>query len=430
MAASDDPPSNVALNLKSENSEAVSTVRPSALHRARSVVFLTPWFPNRPGDRNGAYIYDSAIAAKRAGLAVSVVVCRPAFPAVLDRWAPESMRGEIDTDAFSKQFDGFAVVRFPAFPRGLFRQITNRGQRSAVTPVLEALTREQHASVIHAQTEGVAPIAVDVAHAFGIPSVVTIHGLNMNSGYLHAPSQKALLSKALAGSDRLILVGEPLREVFAAYAGRGDHIRVVPNGVRLPTTARRLPVLSSDTLRLISVSNLNEGKGIDLTLDALAQLDARGLKNWSYAIIGDGPERPALRERVEKLGLKDRVIFEGAREPDFVYERLLSADVFVLPSYREAFGIAYLEAMASGLVAIGIIGQGPEAFIESGKAGFLVAPHDSSAIADCILHIKSHPDEARGISERASQVSKGFTWDAHARRLRDVYDEALTSRAA
>jgi len=348
----------------------------------------------------------------------------------MDRWAPEWTRGTIDNEAFAKEFDHFAVTRYFGLPRGWFRQATNASQRLRVRSALEAMARGARASVIHAQTEGMTPMALDVARLLGVPAVVTIHGVNTDPRYLGSPQQKALLSPALRDVNRLVLVGEPLRSVFGEYADRDDHIRIVPNGVQLPRRRRSTPILATNVIRVVSVSNLNEGKGVDITLDALALLDSRGIRNWSYTIVGDGPERPGLEARARKLAIADRAFFVGARAPDDVFETLLASDLFVLPSYREAFGIAYLEAMACGLVAIGVAGQGPETFIDDGETGFLVEPHSARAVADCIAQVIEHPPDARRVAERAAHHAQAFSWDAHARRLIDVYSELVPMRAA
>ncbi|MBI3675206.1 MAG: glycosyltransferase family 4 protein [Proteobacteria bacterium] len=390
--------------------------------RARAIVVLTPWFPNRPGDRNASYIYESAMAVAHRGVDVHVLVCRPWVPPGLARFAPEWMAGVLETSAF----DGLAsvqIVRYLGFPRGSFRPLTNWFQRKRVVPALKGLVQRSGASLIHAQTEGMAPIAVAVARVLKCPGVVTIHGLNTDKEFLHAPRQKAMLRKALAMTDRVILVGEPLRGVFAELAGREDNICVVQNGVRIPQDVDRLPILSGqDPVRFVSVSYLNEGKGIDIALRALAAARNSGFEEWRYTIIGGGEEFRSLVDLTSSLGLNSKVFFLGFQPHDRVFGLLREADVFVLPSYREAFGIAYLEAMVSGLLTIGVRGQGPSAFIEDGVTGLLVEPRDPQSLAACLLAIPRKRLDMQKIAMAGCQmVKEAFTWDAHARRLIDVY---------
>jgi glycosyltransferase involved in cell wall biosynthesis len=114
----------------------------------------------------------------------------------------------------------------------------------------------------------------------------------------------------------------------------------------------------------------------------------------------------------------------GACAHDQIYILLKSADVFVLPSYREAFGIAYLEAMASGLLAIGVESEGPSAFIKHGDTGFLVPPRDSDALARQLIRIAGDRPAMRKIAESGRDyVTRNLTWNRHAEKLIDIYRE-------
>ena len=179
-------------------------------------------------------------------------------------------------------------------------------------------------------------------------------------------------------------------------------------------------------MRWISVSNLHEGKGIDLTLRALARLQQEGLENWTYEIVGGGAERARLDAMTDALGLRDKVIFHGKLPHDQAMRLLAQADVFVLPSYREAFGIAYLEAMAMGLLAIAVSGQGPEAFIAHRRTGLLVRPDDSEALFMAMKTVLENGPEMRRIAAAGQRlVRTEFTWPRHAEKLMAVYREAL-----
>ena len=177
-------------------------------------------------------------------------------------------------------------------------------------------------------------------------------------------------------------------------------------------------------VHLVSVSNLLEGKGIDLNLEALSRLDRDGIRNWTYKIIGDGAQRGRLQRLVHEYGLESRVEFAGARLHAEIPRYLCEADVFVLPSYREAFGIAYLEAMAAGLLVVGVRGQGPSAFIEHGVSGLLVPPHDVEALTNQLSAIMRDVESFRGIASSASRVAaERFSWSRHAEMVTAIYRE-------
>ena len=390
----------------------------------RSVLILTPWFPNRPGDRQGNFIHDSAAALVRAGLAVHVLVTRPFVPSIAQRFRPALLGGELDVNSF-KIFQQVREVSYISVPRNYFWRASACFHDRAVEPALKSLAIMHKVDAIHAHTEGEARVAVRVGGELGLPVFVSLHGINYAPRYYGIPGRRKMFATALCAANRVILVGEPLRSFFYEICGRSENFCVVPNGVDIPIglTEDKLR-FSGLIMRFISVSNLEEGKGVDVALRGLALARQRGFENWNFTIVGDGTEHRNLIDLSRSLGLNGKVHFLGSQAHERIYELLNKADVFILPSYREAFGIAYLEAMACGLVAIGVRGQGPEAFIEQGKTGFLVEPKSPDSIADYVLDIAAQPLAMRQMGLAAAAfVRDKFTWDEHARRLLEVYRE-------
>jgi glycosyltransferase involved in cell wall biosynthesis len=373
----------------------------------------------------GAFVADSALAVKRAGWRVGVVVVRPWLPRWGRRFAHEMVRGDVSVAAF--QLTALEMVRVPALPRSLLRSMTDILSDTIIAGALERMVHSISANVIHVQTEGFAPIAAQIARKLQRPLVVTLHGVNVHPRYLHGQYQQLRLRPALAAADCVILVGEPLRELFRSYIGSDRNFQVVPNGIDLPPLRLDRPTFDNGPRRLVSVANLHEGKGIDLTLRALARLQSEGVSSWTYRIIGEGRERAALLKLTTDLGLADKVIFVGPVRHAEIFDHLAGDEIFVLPSYCEAFGIAYLEAMASGLLTIGVMGQGPSEFIRNGENGILVPPRDLTALVTALREIlTSDRHRWRAIAlEGQRTVQNAYTWDNHARQLIDVYEHVI-----
>lgn len=390
----------------------------------RSVAVLTPWFPNRPGDAAGAFIADSALAVARAGWRVSVLVVRP-WLARLHRLAGRTAGGKIQQDAFAPV--AVTTIHVPALPRLTLRPLTDVISDRMIGTVLDHVARSVSADVIHAQTEGFGPIPAEVARRLDLPLVTTVHGINTHPEFLHAPYQRSRIRSGLIEANRTILVGEPLRKFFKGYLGDDEKFRVVPNGTDIPPSSCDKSILNDGSRRLITIANLQEGKGIDIALRALASLENRGIVDWTYRIIGGGAERANLAKLAEDLGLIGKVTFTGAVRRAEIFEHLAWADVFVLPSYREAFGIAYLEAMAAGLLTIGVMGEGPSQFIRNGENGLLAPPRDVDALSQ-ILHDVLTGDRQHW-REMAAQgretVRNAYTWDHHAAKLITLYEQVI-----
>lgn len=380
------------------------------------VLCLTPWLPNAPGEREGNYIHDSVMALREQGIEVKVLLSRV--------WKPWQ-HNEPCYQAFPADLS-LEMVHYPGIPRNYLRSLSNWMLFSGLYRKVTEYAQRHGVQLIHAHTEALAEVASSVAIKLGISSVVTIHGINTSHRYLGTTAQKEYFRKSLNVCDRVVLVGEPLREYFTAITGRDDYFRVVHNGFRLPDACGKREICTGRIKRLISVSNLHEGKGIDLTIRALAMLHEAGISDWSYHIVGDGYMRDELEQLVQSLNLQKKIAFIGAVEHAEVAGHLKQADLFVLPSYREAFGIAYLESMACGLLVIGVEGQGAAEFIRHRENGLLAKPND---IEDLAGHIR-FAMENRAETQRMAKVGcdtalHDFNWSNHASALHSVYRELL-----
>jgi glycosyltransferase involved in cell wall biosynthesis len=385
----------------------------------KRVLCFTPWFPDSPGGREGNYIFDSVMAERDSFVDMKVLLVRPVHPC---------KRNRPDYTAFPADLD-LKLVRYVSIPRDYFRTMSNKMLALSLTQPLLSYAKKHDVQLIHAHTEALAEVAAVVAEKLDIPCVVTIHGINTSSRYLATSAQKTYFRHALNRVSRVILVGEPLRDYFVGITGRDEHFRIVHNSFHLPCTPRTNAVFTGRILRLISVSNLHEGKGVDLTIRALARLKAAGFNHWHYKIVGDGYLRTQLEELVHTLDLEDQVVFVGAVPHAEVVNYLIQADLFVLPSYREAFGVAYLEAMACGLLAIGVQAQGPSAFIRHGETGFLTAPRDVDDLVKVLGMVMQAPLQMNEIAQRGkAEVVSGFSPQSHAKQLNGVYDELLAEK--
>jgi teichuronic acid biosynthesis glycosyltransferase TuaC len=145
-----------------------------------------------------------------------------------------------------------------------------------------------------------------------------------------------------------------------------------------------------------------------------------------YRVIGDGPERDSLAALARQLGLQERVEFTGRLDHEEALRRGRDASVFVMPSTDEAFGVAYVEAMAAGLPAIGARGEpGPEDIARLGHGMRLVPPADPEALAGEIDSLLD-PDWGGRIGSAAqAMVAAHFTWAACGAATVRAYEEAL-----
>jgi teichuronic acid biosynthesis glycosyltransferase TuaC len=146
-----------------------------------------------------------------------------------------------------------------------------------------------------------------------------------------------------------------------------------------------------------------------------------------YVIVGEGPERVALEGLASRLGVAERVEFHGQLAPEQAVEQAQRCTLFVMPSTEEAFGVAYIEAMAAGLPAIGCRGEaGPEEIAAAGDGLVLVPPGDIERLTQRIDELLSDPHRLREIGKRArATVASQFTWERCGHQTLAAYERAL-----
>ncbi len=198
--------------------------------------------------------------------------------------------------------------------------------------------------------------------------------------------------------DRFVATTPDQRNYLLAHNISPSRISVIPNFSSMPALERD-NMHSSTPLVLVSYGRMVEKKGFDVLLSAVAKIDAAGL-NVRLLLGGDGPQAPTLKEQAASLGLAGQVEFLGW--VDDVEPLLRSADLFVLPSRREPFGIAILEAMAAHTPIVATRSEGPAQILDTATA-FLVPVDDSHALAEQLRVAMTDP-QLRSRKARASSA--------------------------
>lgn len=227
--------------------------------------------------------------------------------------------------------------------------------------------------------------------------------------------------ESYAGSERLLrLYARLVRRIAAIVvaisedvaselraAGLGDRLVVIHDGIELPATPAPVRMPASSRWDVVCVSRINDWKGLDVLVDAVALLRDRELP-LRVAIAGGvfpGGEhfRDELAAQIAHHGLDGAVELLGFVED---VDRLLAeSEAFVLPSRRpEPFGLALVEAMASGLPCVATAAGGPRDIVEDGVTGLLVPPGDPVALAAALQRLRTEPDLATRLGAAARRA--------------------------
>jgi L-malate glycosyltransferase len=226
-----------------------------------------------------------------------------------------------------------------------------------------------------------------------LPVVTTLHGTDITLVGGH-PSFHAITRFSILRSDRVTAVSSFLKEeTVRTFDVPRDRIDVIPNFIDTTLYRRdKLPchrsVLAPGGEAIVMhVSNFRPVKRTVQVVEVFARI--RAAVPARLVLVGDGPDRPVALERARELGISDHVLFLGKHAS--VDELLSCADLFLLPSESESFGLAALEAMACGAPVVATaVGGLPEVVLD-GETGFLLQPGDVEGMAEAALSLLRDP---------------------------------------
>jgi glycosyltransferase involved in cell wall biosynthesis len=269
-----------------------------------------------------------------------------------------------------------------------------------------------------------------VARRMGVPVLLHLHGSGYDQFFAAQSPVRQARIRAFFGAAAGVVALSDYWHRFVTETLRVDPARVtqIPNGVPAhPERTAAVPAVPEAPTRILFLGQLGERKGVDVLLDALATLDARGLA-WRATLGGNG-EVEAAQARAAALGIGDRIAFPGWVGEAEVRTLLGAADLFVLPSRAENQPVAILEAMAAGLPVVATaIGAIPEQVLD-GETGLLVPPGDAAALADALATLIDSPARraAMGAAGHA-RFAAHFSIEATAERFAALYRRLARSR--
>jgi N-acetyl-alpha-D-glucosaminyl L-malate synthase BshA len=238
--------------------------------------------------------------------------------------------------------------------------------------------------------------------------LTTLHGTDITI-VGQDPSFHAITKFSIEQSDGLTAVSRFLqRETVRAFGCTGCQIEVIPNFIdpdvydRSKYTSVFDEQVGRDTRVLMHVSNFRAVKRIPDVLQVFARVSKKIAS--VLVMVGDGPERVAAEQLARELGVDDRVFFLG--KIDTVAPLLAGADLFLLPSDRESFGLGALEALASGVPVIGADVGGLPEVVRSGETGFLGPVGDVDARADAAIELLSDDKRWQKASDYAARDAR------------------------
>ncbi len=286
------------------------------------------------------------------------------------------------------------------------------------------LVREEglHFDLIHAHDWTCFPAGLALREATGKPLAVHVHitEYDKTGGQGADPRVWDVEHAGLHGADKVIAVSQRVKrdcvERYFADPGRSEAVYNAAEGAK-----RKPRRIAKRTPTVLFLGRLTLQKGPDYFVRAAARvLEVRD--DVTFVIAGTGDMLPKLTELVAELGIGDRVVFAGFVGRDKIYDLYEHADVFVVPSVSEPFGIVPLEAMQSGVPVILSRQTGASEIL---RHVLKVDFWDVEAMAERILEAVSYPRLRAEISRRAEHEVRRLTWADVAHQTEKLYRRML-----
>lgn len=384
-------------------------------------VVVAEYYPRAGDPVLGVWAHRQAIAARDAGADVRVLVLhRPIPPLAALRARDGTAIAAPVRQPRDATLDGIQVryVRYVSPPRPLAYGGWGAWAAPALGRALRSLRDSFPFDLVHAHYAVPAGDAVRRTGP-GVPLLVSVHGGDVLATMDRGRRARHSVQRALAAA-RLVLANSADTARRCRQHGARE-VRVVHLGTDVPATPVRRGART-----LVSVGHLVERKRHADVVRALAALGER-FDDVRYVVVGDGPEREPLRALATQLGVGDRVQLRGQLAPAAALATARAAALFVLPSVDEAFGVAYIEAMAAGVPAIGCRGEaGPEEIAAAGGGIVLVEPRDPRALAERIAALLDDSPGTQELGLRAREtVRSNFTWEQCGQATVAAYRAAL-----
>jgi glycosyltransferase involved in cell wall biosynthesis len=275
----------------------------------------------------------------------------------------------------------------------------------------------------------------------GVPYVVTPHGMLLRWSmqnrrpWLKAASFRMFERRILAGAALVQYTSAQERDEATAL-GTTTRSAVIPNALASDSPAgdrtswlARHPELR-DRRIVLFLSRIDPKKGLDLLIHAFAEV-RQHVPDARLVVAGDGPEDfvKQMKALTARLNIASEVVWPGFINGELKRSALAAADVFVLPSYSENFGMAAAEAMAAGVPTVISENVAIQGDVHAAGAA-LVVPCDAGKVADALMAVLRSTATARSLSHRGRQFAEGEYSSARVtQRVMDAYEDVLSSHS-
>jgi D-inositol-3-phosphate glycosyltransferase len=353
---------------------------------------------------------------------------------------------------------GNRVVHIPAGPETWLPKPQAAGYLPEFTQGILQFAREkkQHYDIIHSHYWMSGMAARHLKSAWQVPFVHMFHTLGMMKNRIAASEAEMEGSYRADGEMDVLQNADQIIAATAAeqsqleflYHAESRKLTIIPPGVDtehfypIPSDEAKAVIgIPPDAHMLLYVGRIEPLKGVDNLIRAIARLTDAGIPfgcpHYCLSIIGGEPdaspqdmnsEMMRLQSLCQELGLDDRIVFLGRRSQDSLPNYYSAAEVVVMPSHYESFGMVALEAMACGIPVVASQVGGLAYLVKDGVTGYVVPDGDVEALSDCLMALLTNPEMRQQMAKQAAEDALNYTWEKISSRVLDLYENTLESK--
>ncbi len=349
---------------------------------------------------------------------------------------------------------GNRVVHIAAGPEHPMPKKELAGYLPQFVEGIQRFAREKniHYDIIHSHywMSGIA--AEQLKADWGVPFVNMFHTLGLMKNRVAQSEAEMEGEYRIQGERRVLQAADCIVAATLAeksqlqflYNAREDKLAIIPPGVDtchfypIPPDEAKCAIGISEVDRMILfVGRIEPLKGVDTLIRAIAHMRTTGVTDQCphyLAIIGGDPdaspnemnaEMARLQSLSRELGLQDLVVFLGKRAQSSLPYYYSAAEVLVMPSHYESFGMVALEAMACGTPVVASQVGGLAFLIQNGVTGFVVPGGDHLALSERLTQLLNQPDLRERLGQQAAAYAQDYSWEKISTSILDLYKEVL-----
>ncbi len=332
---------------------------------------------------------------------------------------------------------GFRVIHVPAGPVDM-RKEDLPSIVDEFTEWMRSWLADNPVDVLHANYWLSGVVGHQLKHELDLPLVTTFHTLarvKAEMGDLEPGARMEAEAKVVACSDVLVAnADEERRQLIELYGAEPDRVQIVAPGVDRAffspgsIDGARSAIGYDGGPLVLFVGRIQPLKGVDIAVEALSQLSD---PTTTLMIVGGASGQQGSSEvarilaMIDDLGLTDRVVFVDPQPHYALSTYYRAADVLVMPSRSESFGLVALEAAACGVPVVAAAVGGLRTLVQDGTTGYLIDERDPALYAKAIDRILGDPSHRAALGAAASVTASRYPWSGLAGRLRSLYLELV-----